>query len=52
MYCKYHYSRVEVPIGLIALDNCNNMDSNSSMLCKYHYTRVEVRTGLLALDIV
>lgn len=28
----YHYSRVEVPTGLVALDNCDSMDSNSSML--------------------
>ena len=31
----YHYTRVEVPTGLSALDNCDSMDSNSSLLCKY-----------------
>ena len=31
----YHYSRVEVPTGLVALDNCDSMDSNSSLLCKW-----------------
>ena len=30
----YHYTRVEVPTGLSALDNCDSMDSNSSLLCK------------------
>lgn len=27
----YHYTRVEVPTGLSALDNCDSMDSNSSL---------------------